>query len=69
MAHLSASHYKFHYRDDGLPYGCTETVTFTRPDMIAVYADAMRTPTEDETLTRLDVYEGEDCVIVEWRYN
>ena len=69
MSRLSADHIKFHYRrGESLPYGATQTIHFTRPEMLAVYADAMRSETGDPTLERRVAYVGEDCVILEWTY-
>lgn len=69
MSRLMASHHKFHYRGgEIMPYGATETIHFTRRDMLEVYADAMRTQTGDPTLERRVDYVGEDCVILEWTY-
>lgn len=69
MSKLSADHIKFHYRDgETMPCGATQTIHFTRRDMLEVYADAMRTETGDATLERRVDYVGEDCVILEWTY-
>ena len=69
MSRLSASNHKFHYRDgESMPCGATETIHFTRPEMLEVYVDAMRTQTGDPALERRVDYVGEDCVILEWTY-
>ena len=69
MSRLSADHIKFHYAEGAtMPTGATQTIHFTRPEMLAVYADAMRTQTGDPTLERRVDYVGEDCVILEWTY-
>jgi len=69
MCRLSADHIKFHYADGAtMPTGATQTIHFTRRDMLETYADAMRTQTGDPTLERRVDYVGEDCVILEWTY-
>ena len=69
MSRLSADHLKFHYREgETMPYGATQTIHFTRPEMLEVYAEAMLTQTGDATLERRVDYVGEDCVILEWVY-
>ena len=69
MSRLSADHIKFHYAEGvTLPTGATQTIHFTRRDMLEVYADAMRRQTGDPSLERRVDYVGEDCVILEWTY-
>jgi len=69
MSRLSADHIKFHYRDgETMPCGATQTVHFTRRDMLEVYAEAMQMGSSDPTLERRVDYVGEDCVILEWTY-
>jgi len=69
MSRLSADHIKFHYRDgETMPRGATQTIHFTRRDMLEVYVDAMRMATGDSSLERRVDYVGEDCVILEWTY-
>lgn len=69
MSRLSADHIKFHYADGAtMPTGATQTIHFTRRDMLEVYADVMRTETGDPSLERRVDYVGEDCVILEWSY-
>jgi hypothetical protein len=69
MSRLSADHIKFHYRHgEVMPYGATQTIHFTRRDMLEVYAEAMRIGSGDPTLERRVDYVGEDCVILEWTY-
>lgn len=69
MSRLSADHIKFHYRKgEMMPCGATQTVHFTRPDMLETYASAMYMETGDTSLERRVDYVGEDCVILEWTY-
>ena len=69
MSRLSADHIKFHYAEGAtMPVGATQTVHFTRRDMLEVYADAMRSETGDPSLERRVDYVGEDVVIMEWTY-
>ena len=70
MSKLMTSHYDFEYpAGSSLASGCTETIHFTRRDMLEAYADAMRMATGDPALDRSVDYVGEDCIILRWRYN
>jgi hypothetical protein len=69
MSRLSADHIKFHYADGAtMPTGATQTIHFTRRDMLEVYAEAMQMGSSDPSLERRVDYVGEDCVILEWTY-
>ena len=64
---VSAEHRKFlREHPEALPYGATVTHHFTRTDMAHAFAEAMR---YDLTGIRTAVYESEQVVIVEYRYN
>ena len=67
MSRLSAEHIKcLRERPEALPYGATATYHFTRTDMAHQFAEAMR---YDLSGIRTAVYESEQVVIVEYRYN